>query len=188
MYLQYLTEINVSRRSGYLSWLERGIFSINQPSLCPVRECATINHVLWPGQVLANHSQGWSTRTNQIARKDKHYKVFFVHLQNRLRQNFLEEAGWRRKKIKDDVFITKECEYKGTTGVMLLEETNDRLMMKDRLPRQATQGPGPGPLISNEERWSWRLTNDTPGIITQTLNNRWDILLRVLLADSESIY
>ena len=91
-------------------------------------------------------------RTNQIARKDKHYKVFFVHLQNRLRQNFLEEASRRRKKIKDDVFITKECEYKGTTGVMLLEETNDRLMMKDRLPRQATPGPGPGPLISNEER------------------------------------
>lgn len=79
-------------------------------------------------------------------------KVFFVHLQNRLRQNFLEEASWRRKKIKDDVFITKECEYKGTTGVMLLEETNDRLMMKDRLPRQATPGLGPGPLISNEER------------------------------------
>ena len=99
-------------------------------------------------------------------------KVFFVHLQNRLRQNFLEEASWRRKKIKDDVFITKECEYKGTTGVMLLEETNDRLMMKDRLPRQATPGLGPGPLISNEERLSRRLTNHRPEIIRETLNNR----------------
>ena len=41
---------------------------------------------------------------------------------------------------------------KGTTSVMLLEETNDRLMMKDRLPRQTTPGIQPVPLLSNEER------------------------------------
>ena len=34
-------------------------------------------------------------------------KVFFVHLKNRLKQNFLGVAG---EKKKDDVFITKECE------------------------------------------------------------------------------
>ena len=36
---------------------------------------------------------------------------------------------------------------------MLLEETNDRLMMKDRLPRQATPVLGPGSHSSNEKRW-----------------------------------
>ena len=41
---------------------------------------------------------------------------------------------------------------KGTRSVMLLEETNDRLMMKDRLPRQATPVLGPGSLGSNERR------------------------------------
>ena len=70
---------------------------------------------------------------------------------------------------------------------MLLEETNDRLMMKDRLPRQATPGLGPGSLSSNEKRWCQALTNPRPDIITETLNNRWGILLRVLLVDSGSI-
>ena len=54
---------------------------------------------------------------------------------------------------------------------MLLEETNDRLMMKDRLPRQATPVLGPGSPSSNEKRCQ-TLTNATPDLITETLNNR----------------
>ena len=58
---------------------------------------------------------------------------------------------------------------KGTTSVMLLGETNDRRKMKDSCPDRRHQGRLSSPMGRVGPPL---LTNQRPGIITGTLNNR----------------